>query len=148
MSSAGLPANDSFEVERAGTPPRSLTNPAFDPTQEAMMTSAGPTREIRRDDDELVGLLVCEGDAWRPTTLFGASLAEPTDAAHAESIVRERGLASLAERWLATIDGETVDVWLLEVRSDRVRLRLTDPMWMQGGHGEWHEVADLALRLR
>ncbi len=111
------------------------------------MTDSDTTREIRRDDDELMGLLSCEGGQWRPVTAFGASLAEPTDAAHAEVVVRERGLSSLADRWLATIDGESVDVWLLEVRPDRVRLRRHDPMATQSGHGEWHEVAHLNLRL-
>lgn len=111
------------------------------------MTNTDTTRKIRRDDDELVGLLVCEGGRWRPVTVFGGSLAEPADAVHAEAVVRERGLSSLADRWLATIDGEIVEVWLLEVRPDRVRLRRSDPMWMQGGHGEWHEVSELHLRL-
>lgn len=107
------------------------------------MTNTDLTTEIRRDDDQLVGLLVPEGGEWRPVTVFGGSLAQPTDAAHAESIVRQRGLSSLADRWQARIDGETVDVWLLEVRADRVRLRRDDPMLEQTGHGEWHEVADL-----
>ncbi len=111
------------------------------------MTNTDTTREIRRDDDELVGLLRCEGGQWRPQTVFGASLAEPTDAAHAEAVVRERGLSSLADRWLATIERESVDVWLLEVRPDRVRLRRHDPMATQSGHGEWHEIAGLDLRL-
>lgn len=115
------------------------------------MTNTDTTREIRRDDDELVGRLVgeCEGEGerWRPVTVFGASLAEPTDAAQAEAVVRERGLSSLADRWRATIDGESVDVWLLEVRRDRVRLRRHDPMATQSGHGEWHEVSRLDLRL-
>lgn len=116
------------------------------------MTDTDPTMtdttiEIRRDDDELVGLLVCEGGQWRPVTVFGGSLAEPTDAAHAEEVVRERGLSSLADRWLATIDGENVEVWLLEVRPDRMRLRRHDPMATQSGHGEWHEASTLDLRL-
>ncbi|MEO6998761.1 MAG: hypothetical protein ABI112_11820 [Terracoccus sp.] len=111
------------------------------------MTNTDTTREIRRDDDELVGLVRREGERWRPVTVFGASLAEPTDAAHAEVVVRERGLSSLADRWLASIDGEVVEVWLLEVRPDRVRLRRHDPMATQSGHGEWHEVAAVDLRL-
>ncbi|MEO5743803.1 MAG: hypothetical protein ABIQ53_04325 [Terracoccus sp.] len=111
------------------------------------MTNTDTTREIRRDDNELVGLLRCEGEQWRPVTVFGASLAEPTDAAHAETVARERGLSSLADRWLATIDGEITEVWLLEVRPDRVRLRRHEPMATQSGHGEWHEVAALGLRL-
>ena len=111
------------------------------------MTNTSTTKEIRRDDDELVGLLVCDGERWRPVTVFGASLAEPTDAAHAEAVVRERGLSSLADRWVATIDGENIEVWLLEVRPDRVRLRQHDPMATQSGHGQWHEVSGLNLRL-
>lgn len=106
------------------------------------------TQGIRRDDDELMGLLVREGHRWRPVTVFGASLAEATDAADAEAVVRERGLSSLADRWLATIEGERVEVGLLEVRRDRVRLRRHDPMATQGAHGEWHDVTGLDLRLR
>lgn len=111
------------------------------------MSNTRTTGKIRRDDDELMGLLVGEGEQWRPVTVFGASLAEPMDVADAEAVVRERGLSSLADRWRATIDGEQVEVWLLEVSGQRVRLRRHDPMATQTGHGEWHDVTDLDLRL-
>ena len=58
------------------------------------MTNTSTTREIRRDDDELVGLLVCDGERWRPVTVFGASLAEPTDAAAVSSSRSEPGSSS------------------------------------------------------
>jgi len=68
-------------------------------------------REVRRENDwapddsgELVGLLLpADGGDWVPATVFGAALGPATDEALAESLVRERGLSSLAERWLLFI---------------------------------------------
>jgi hypothetical protein len=111
------------------------------------MTSPQTTvREVRRDNDwapdqpgELVGLLLpADGDQWVPATVFGSALGPATDAAAAESLVRERGLSSLAERWWVRVDGAPWrEAWLLEVKPDRVRLRWDHPMLMQPGHGEW-----------
>jgi hypothetical protein len=56
--------------------------------------------------------------------------------------VREHGLSSLADRWWVRIgDDEWREAWLLEVKSDRVRLRWDNPMLMQAGHGEWVRLA-------
>jgi len=111
-----------------------------------MTTKPAPVREVRRVDDwtpdepgELVGLLLpAAGDRWVPATVFGAALGPATDEHLAESLVRERGLASLAERWWVRVGAaDWREAWLLEVKPDRIRLRWDDPMLMQAGHGEW-----------
>ncbi len=111
-----------------------------------MTTPPTTAREVRRENDwapdepgELVGLLLLAGGgAWVPATVFGAALGPATDEALAESLVLERGLSSLADRWWVRV-GDTAwrQAWLLEVKRDRIRLRWDDPMLMQTGHGEW-----------
>lgn len=56
--------------------------------------------EVRREDGELCGFVVATGDGWDATTVFGAVLETVADRDDAARIVREHGLASLAERWL------------------------------------------------
>lgn len=115
-------------------------------------TGTGPTptaREVRREDGELVGLVLPVEAGWVPATVFGAALAPATDAERAEAVVRKQGLSSLADRWWVRTpagSGTWREAWLLEVEPDRLRLRWDDPMLMQGGHGEWHRLADLAIR--
>ena len=56
--------------------------------------------EIRRDeDDELCGFVAERDGVWWALTVFGAGLGDFPDRARAETIVREQGLASLAEHW-------------------------------------------------
>ena len=110
------------------------------------------TREVHREeDDELLGLLLPAEGGWVPATVFGAALGPATDAELAESLVREQGLPSLADRWWVRLPESTDaedwrEVWLLEVKPDRLRLRWDNPMLMQGGHGEWHRSADLDIQ--
>jgi hypothetical protein len=120
-----------------------------------MTTQQTTVREVRRDNDwapdqpgELVGLLLpADGDTWVPSTVFGAALGPATDAAAAESLVRERGMSSLAERWWVRVAGAPWrEAWLLEVKRDRVRLRWDDPMLMQPGHGEWVRVDEAEIQ--
>jgi hypothetical protein len=120
------------------------------------MTAAETSvREVRRENDwapdepgEIVGLLLpAEDDRWVPATVFGAALGAATDERLAESIVREHGLSSLADRWWVRIgDDEWREAWLLEVKSDRVRLRWDNPMLMQAGHGEWVRLAEAEIQ--
>jgi len=95
--------------------------------------------EVRREeDDELLGLLLPRDDGqWVPATIFGAALGPASDEDLAESLVRERGLSSLADPWWVLRDGEWATAWLLEVKPDRIRLRWTNRMLTQAGHGEW-----------
>lgn len=104
--------------------------------------------EVRReDDDELVGLVLHVEGGWVPATVFGASLGPATDATTAESVVREQGLSSLADRWwVRTAGGDWRAAWLLEVKPDRVRLRWEDPMLMAGGHGEWVRLGEAEIQ--
>jgi hypothetical protein len=111
-----------------------------------MTTARTSAREVRRENDwapgepgELVGLLLpVDGDQWVPATVFGVALGPAADERLAESLVRERGLSSLADRWWVRVAGGSWrKAWLLEVKRDRVRLRWDDPMLMLPGHGEW-----------
>jgi hypothetical protein len=118
-----------------------------------MTIAGGPVREVRRgEDEELVGLLLpAEDGEWVPATVFGAALAPATDEGQAESLVREHGLSSLAERWWVRSTAgahapEWREAWLLEVKSDRVRLRWDNPMLMQGGLGEWVRLTDAEIQ--
>ena len=120
-----------------------------------MTTQPLPFREVRRANDwapdapgARVGLLVAtEGDQWVPATVFGAALGPATDEDLAESLVRERGLASLAERWWVRVgDNEWREAWLLEVKPDRLRLRWDDPMLMQTGPGEWVRLDEAQIQ--
>ena len=105
------------------------------------------TREVRREDGELVGLLLRVEAGWVPATVFGAGLAPATDAEPAEALVREQGLSSLTDRWwVRTERSGWRCAWLLEVKPDRIRLRWDDPMLMAGGHGEWVLVSSAEIR--
>jgi hypothetical protein len=120
-----------------------------------MTAAETPVREVRRENDwapdkpgELVGLLLPADDGqWVPATVFGAALGAATDERLAESIVREHGLSSLADRWWVRIgDDEWRQAWLLEVKIDRVRLRWDNPMLMQAGRGEWVRLAEAEIQ--
>ena len=81
-----------------------------------MTTAETSVREMRREKDwapdepgELVGLLLAaDDDQWVPATVFGAALGQATDEGLAESIVREHGLSSLADRWRVRLGA---DAW-------------------------------------
>ena len=71
----------------------------------------------------------------------------PLDEGAAESLVRERGLSSLADRWWVRVGGGSWrEAWLLEVKPDRLRLRWDDPMLMQAGHGEWVRLDEAEIQ--
>ncbi|WP_299053535.1 amidohydrolase family protein [uncultured Nocardioides sp.] len=105
---------------------------------------AGPRDVVRDEDGELLGRVVPTPQGWVPTTTFGAALSGPSDDETAEAVLRERGMAVLAEPWLLVRDGgEPTDVLLLEVHDDRVRLRPVWPDEDDDPAGEWVEVAAL-----
>jgi hypothetical protein len=118
-----------------------------------MTVRSEQARHVRReDDDELVGMLLpAQEGRWVPATVFGASLGPAADEDLAESLVREHGLSSLADRWWVRLAADEEvpqwrEAWLLEVKSDRVRLRWNNPMLMQGGHGEWIRLDDMEIQ--
>lgn len=77
----------------------------------------------RGGDGELTGRLV-RGDAGVvPTTVFGAPLGPPVSWAEAVAVLRERGLASLAEPWTyVRDDGEEVVVKIVSAYPHRLLL--------------------------
>jgi hypothetical protein len=89
-------------------------------------------QEIRReDDDELLGIVECAGDAagFRAITVFGGLLGEHADAGDAERQVREIGLSALAERWWIYADGKWQRCLLIEASPDRVVVVIATYPW-------------------
>ena len=85
------------------------------------MLSQDWTAYRRPEDGELLGYLAERPDGTVPLTLFGVALGAPGLRAEAEQVLRDRGLASLAEPWaLADEDGEEVRVAVLTAYPDRV----------------------------
>jgi hypothetical protein len=77
--------------------------------------------EFRRSDRELVGWLRPDGEGWRPVDLLGRDAAPvPLELERAESVLDERGIGFLAERWSLDLDGVAVPVRLTEVSVDRI----------------------------
>ncbi len=77
----------------------------------------------RGGDGELIGRLVSGEAGVVPTTVFGAPLGAPTSWADAVAVLRERGLASLAEPWTyVRDDGEEVVVKIISAYPDRLLL--------------------------
>lgn len=80
----------------------------------------------RRDDDELCGFVVDDGNRWQAITVFGGRLGTHTDRADAERQVLNDGLASMAERWtlIDNVSGEDQIVCIQETKPGRVTLAL------------------------
>jgi len=77
----------------------------------------------RRDDGELIGWIVPDGDAadaWVPVDLFGRPVAGPVDWLDAEAALDEHGIGWLADSWmLEHPDSAPVRVRIVEVTPDR-----------------------------
>lgn len=87
------------------------------------MSTARRAAMFRAGDGELIGHLVCDADGVTPTTLVGAPLAGPSTWPEAADLLRERGLASLAESWTyVRDDGEEVVVKIVAAYPGRVLL--------------------------
>lgn len=83
--------------------------------------------EVRRSDRELIGWLRPEADEWMPVDLLGRDAAlEAVDFARGESVLEERGLGFLAERWSLSLADDEVFVRLSEVSTSRVIAVLDD----------------------
>jgi hypothetical protein len=83
--------------------------------------------EVRRSDRELVGWLRPAGDDWVPVDLLGRDVsASSLGFARAETVLEERGLGFLAERWSLTVDDGEVAVRLSEVSTSRIIAVLDD----------------------
>jgi hypothetical protein len=57
-------------------------------------------KAIHRDDGELCGFVAEHDNQWRALAVFGGLLATAESEQTADRIVRDIGLAALAERWL------------------------------------------------
>ena len=80
----------------------------------------------RRSDGELVGYLTLEGEGFVPLTVFGHQISDALDLDDAETVLEERGLGILADRWVwsnTAVDGRPeMYVRIVEVTSERVRV--------------------------
>jgi hypothetical protein len=93
--------------------------------------------EHRRDDGELLGEIVEEGDGWAAFDRLGRRLTGTTDLAEAEAALEELGLGYLADRFeLETADG-VEPVRIVEVGPSRVRVKLEDFGAIDGPHRTW-----------
>ncbi|BCJ48385.1 amidohydrolase [Actinoplanes ianthinogenes] len=84
--------------------------------------------QVVREDGEIVGRLVPTAGGWQAETVFGAPLGDPQSKDDARRLLLTIGLSVLAEPWwIRTPDGGPWrEASLVEVRSDRIRLRWTD----------------------
>lgn len=94
----------------------------------------------RSSDAELVGYLVRDASGTTPLTLFGHPLAAPGEPAAAKAVLKERGLACLAESWWLADGEETIEVKILEAYPDRVRV-VEAPFGFYGPDSPRHTLA-------
>ncbi len=105
--------------------------------------------DVRRDDGELLGRLVPTAGGWQATTVFAAPLGGITSHDDALETLLSLGMSCLAEPWWMRGDDETDwrEVHLMEIRSDRVRVRWADRTLDQPPSGRWFGVQDVDLTL-
>lgn len=107
--------------------------------------------EHLRDDGELLGEIVEEGDGWAAFDRLGRRLTGTTDLAEAEAALEELGLGYLADPYeLETDEGAVVPVRIVEVGPDRVRVKLEDHGAIDGPRRTWDlpHPAPASLRRR
>jgi hypothetical protein len=105
---------------------------------------------ITREDGETVGKVrSVEGDMWVPETVFGGVLGSATEYDAACSIVLSRGMSSLLEPWWMNDGGSWDRVELVEIRTDRVRVRPWSPfnLAIGGDAGRWVNPSENPLAL-
>jgi hypothetical protein len=94
--------------------------------------------EYVRDDGEVLGRILEQGDAWVAVDRLGRRVSGPTDLAEAEAALDDRGLGYLADRYELELDDGTVEpVRIVEVRPDRVRVKLEDGGAVGGPRVVW-----------
>ncbi|MDT4908672.1 MAG: hypothetical protein QOI69_1913 [Pseudonocardiales bacterium] len=114
------------------------------------MTSSNTA--ITREDGETVGKVrPVEGDMWVPETVFGGVLGSATEYDAACSVVLSRGMSSLLEPWWMNDGGSWDRVELVEIRTDRVRVRPWSPFNLaiggDGDAGRWVNPSENPLAL-
>ena len=81
----------------------------------------------RREDGELVGWILPDGDDWRAIDVLGRVVAASVDWLDAEAALEQRGLAFLAEPWtLERDDAAPLRVRLVEVTPARIVVKADD----------------------
>jgi hypothetical protein len=91
------------------------------------MTPPGWTPFHRSDDGELIGYLVADDRGTTPLTVFGFPLATPSARPDAEEVLRQRGLAVLADSWwLQEEGGPGFRVQILSAYPDRLMVARAD----------------------
>ena len=81
----------------------------------------------RREDAELVGWIVPEGDDWTAVDLLGRVVASSVEWLDAEAALEERGLEYLADPWILDRPGEAPTlVRMVEVTPDRIVVKVDD----------------------
>ena len=81
---------------------------------------------VRREDGELLGLLVAEGDLWVPCAVFGCKLCDALAHHEAVNYLHAHGLASLTEVWELNECGEWLNVRIIEANPHSVTVSLAD----------------------
>lgn len=83
--------------------------------------------EHRRGDGERIGWICIDGDQFVAVDVLGRELTDRVDWLAAEEALEERGLQFLADPWLLDLpDGTSVRVQIVEVSTDRIRVREDD----------------------
>jgi hypothetical protein len=105
----------------------------------------------REHDGELVGYVEPAGSArWRALTLFGGVLAELDSYHEAVTMLNDRGLSCLAQRWwyFSTADQRWRRVQLIEVRPGSVRAHYGPyPQGFETVHITGADLSSLTLAL-
>lgn len=81
---------------------------------------------VRREDGELIGFLAEDADGWRPLTVFGHQIAEPTDRVDAEGRLHSVGMSYLAEKWEVRDGADWISAQLVEASPAEVTVQLVD----------------------
>jgi hypothetical protein len=89
-------------------------------------TAHGDATPVFRDDGEMVGLLILDGDLWAPSTVFGFRLGEPRPNVDAVEFLLGEGLSSLADPWELNEDGEWLNVQIVEANTANVTVSFAD----------------------
>lgn len=85
------------------------------------------TREVRRDDGELIGVVrLTATGLWTPCAVFGLPLAEARAEEAATQYILDHGLGYLAERWEVREGDTWVTAQIIEARPREVTVSFTD----------------------